>query len=124
MSASDLVLIDKCVALGLLFLSHFGKCLEDIKNSDDERLHHHLFEMQGFWDQVKNLKRKATEKTVSNTKLIDWFFTAGQIETDFFKDSISVNLYKKFYRELLKNRNAPIKHVFTKTIKSRVKKNY
>ena len=72
--------IDRCMGLGKKFAEHFDK----IYNSKDKKLiDHWAKEMDAWWDQVKDIRMKPRSKRIYNVDLLDWFFDAGQLATDF-----------------------------------------
>ena len=103
MSLSRAAAIDRCISLGEKFAEHFNKLFID---KEYER-NHHLSEMQTWYNTVKSIKLSYTSKPISNTKLVEWFFTAGQEVEDFIKPNL-VDYYEEFIINLLKTNNTKI----------------
>ena len=101
LSRSDV--IDKCLDYGKVFVEHFIKAVLDLENNSDT-LNHHIQEMQSFWDKVKILKFKHNNKLVSNSNLMDWFFTMGSDVETILPDSV-VGMYEEFIIKVLSDRN-------------------
>lgn len=72
--------------------------------SNSDTLNHHIQEMQSFWDKVKILKFKNTNKLISNSNLMDWFFTMGSDVETILPDSM-VDLYEEFMIKVLSDRD-------------------
>ena len=99
--------IIKCNRSGRIFAKHFVKCLNDISHIDIDLLHHHCKEMQAWWNDVREDKLKSNNKVLTNTKLIDWFFSGGMVYEDFMSSSQALE-YEKFIKALLKDRSQDI----------------
>lgn len=100
-------LIIKCNRLGKVFIKYFIKCLDDISDQNIERLHHHCKEMQAWWDDVKDDRLKSNNRKLTDTQLIDWFFSAGMIYEDFIPTN-DVIKYESFIDILLDNHSQDI----------------
>lgn len=90
--------INKCSDLGYQFVSHFKKLVEEGVFSKD--FSHHCDEMQSWYNQVKDIVLKHSKRKISNTQLIDWFFTYGSSTEQLFEDDI-VDVYEEFIFALL-----------------------
>ena len=90
--------IDRCISLGNRFIEHFLKVIKEGKTHQD--FLHHCQEMQAWYDSVRKIKLKLTNKALTKTNLIDWFFTAGQVPEDFMDEDL-VEIYETFYLRLL-----------------------
>lgn len=108
LSRSDV--IDKCLDYGKVFVEHFIKVILDFENNSDT-LNHHIQEMQSFWDKVKILKFKNTNKLISNSNLMDWFFTVGSDVETILPDSM-VDLYEEFMIKVLSDRDRKLIEIF------------
>ena len=102
--------IDKCLELGKKFVDHFNKIMIEGKNSNN--FQYHCQEMQAWWDKVRKIKLKSTNDYITNSKLSDWFFTAGQDYSDLIITKYIIK-YKELIFLLLNDRNATIKEIFT-----------
>ena len=93
--------IDRCVGLGKKFVEHFDK----IYNSKDKELiDHWAKEMDSWWNQVKDIKMKPSGRRIYNVDLMDWFFDAGQLATDFMTSDDTFeerDVYEAFEYKLL-----------------------
>lgn len=103
--------VKKCHTLGKQFISHFHKCMKDIYQENNKRLHYHSSEMQAWRDEVKEIKLTYNNKFLSADQLINWFFTAGSdIETAIQDEYTGV--YEQLILSLLKDRNSNIYNIF------------
>lgn len=93
--------IDRCCILGEKFIQHFHKLFMEGKS--DPNFNHHCSEMQGWWNSVCEIRLKHNNKLLTNTNLIDWFFTVGAAVEDYLKDPDEIEAYNKFYIALLYN---------------------
>ena len=99
--------IIKCNRLGKIFAEHFNKCVEDYLTNNKERLHHHASEMQAWWNDVREDRLKGSNKRIPDSKLIDWFFTAGRIYSDLITEEY-IAQYKLFVKKLLQNKETSV----------------
>ena len=99
--------IIKCNRLGKIFAEHFNKCVEDYLTNNKERLHHHASEMQAWWNDVREDRLKGSNKRISDSKLIDWFFTAGRIYSDLITEEY-IPQYRIFVKKLLQNKETSV----------------
>lgn len=93
-SAKDFVLartdaMNRCISLGKQFIEHFDKIYSDPTNQANN---HWIKEMCGWWDSVKQIKLKSTNKPILNGELRDWFFTAGANPQDFMHTATNEEL--------------------------------
>lgn len=106
--------MDLCYSLGKQFADHFIKVCKEGK--DSKNFSHHCMEMQGWWDEIKDIKLKESKKRISYSDLNDWFFTLGKDPEDFIPEEY-IELYGKLYLNLLLNREtADIKTIFKKIL--------
>ena len=103
--------IDHCASIGKLFIEHFHKLMNEPVNSDD--FDHHCNEMQSWFNDVKKIVLKYNKKLISNTQLIDWFFTIGS-SIEYIIDEPYQDIYEKFIIKLLQDRE-------TSTVKEAIK---
>lgn len=103
--------VKKCYPLGKQFISHFHKCMDDIYQENNKRLHHHTSEMQAWWDEVKEIKLTYNNKSLSADQLINWFFTAGSDIETVIQDEYT-EVYENLIISLLKDRNSDIYNIF------------
>ena len=82
----------------------------DLKNNSDT-LNHHIQEMQSFWDKVKILRFKHNNKLISNSNLMDWFFTIGSDVETIIAENL-VDLYEEFIIKVLSDRNRKLIEIF------------
>ena len=102
--------ITKCNGLAKRFIEHFEKAYNDSVFSNN--FHHHCHEMQVWWNDAKDIRLKTNNKKVSNTNLMDWFFTNGSTPEEFFTDETMIDVYNEFIIEILHNReNADIEKI-------------
>lgn len=105
--------IDRCISLGVEFAKHFNKVMSLGKTDKD--FNHHCQEMQSWYDKVRSIKIKNTNKPLSKSQLWDWFFTAGQDSEDLVDQSL-VELYEKFYLKLVSDENQSVKEVISELL--------
>lgn len=110
MSMSRLDAIDKCVQVASQFATHFEKALSDKRSKSNDFIHH-CTELNAFWNQVKDIKLKPKNKSITDVNLIDWFFTGGQDITDMVSED-NEEIYNKFINILLRDRNVDIVKAF------------
>lgn len=92
--------MDRCISLGKKFISHFDKIF---KSPKDDAVQHWQGEMKGWFNSVKEIKLKSTNKPILNSELHDWFFTAGADAKDFMQNPSNeeIELYDKFITKCL-----------------------
>ena len=100
--------VSRCIDLGYEFIEHFEKVYEEGTHSD--RFKHHCAEMTVKWDNVKNIKM-SNGKNISDSKLVDWFFTGGSVVRTLFPDEAERIIYCKLMNDLLKNKDSVISDV-------------
>lgn len=98
--------MDRCCTLGVKFIEHFHKAYNE---PNCPATNHWLKEMQNWFNDVKNIKLKTTNKPLLNRQINDWFFTA----TSFPEDIVDMDLdeqiiYDKFCTLLLNNLDVKI----------------
>lgn len=106
MSTSRSDVIDECIAKGKVFTEHFLKLMKDDINGYD--FNHHCAEMQTWWDDVKGIRFKNNNKIISNTNLVDWFFTVGQDVVDVVGEKYE-DVYNDLIIKMLVDRNKSVK---------------
>lgn len=85
---------DKCYDLGQQFVSHFDKIY---KEDNNETKKHHAAEMQNWYDQVKDLRFKGTNKKINVKQLFDWFFMPNVVvAVDLFNNDDEAYSYIEF----------------------------
>ncbi len=101
--------MDRCISLGKKFIEHFDKLYKDPKNIS---ANHWMGEMQGWFDTIKKIVLKHSNKQLSNTQLVDWFFTAGstfevmlEIKEPTKEDKKESDCYNNFIKRVLKTEN-------------------
>lgn len=106
--------IDRCYRLGKQFISHFHKIYKEGKNSLD--FNHHCQEMQTWLDSCRDIRLKATNRLVTPSNLIDWFFTAtGNIDEDNGFDSYEeIDAYNEFMLALAAHRESKVFDIASK----------
>lgn len=92
--------IERCANLGKQFIEHFKKVVDGGVNDDD--FGHHCNEMQVWYNDVKNIVLKYNKKKITNSQLIDWFFTIGS-SVEYILDDKYVDFYEDFIIILLNN---------------------
>lgn len=95
-----------CQGYGRQFITHYAKLPEDT----DELRHHHISEMQSWWDEVRNLRLKMNNKVISNQYLIDSFFTVGADIEDFLDEPYS-DSYNKLMIKMLDDRDKSLSSI-------------
>lgn len=98
LSRSDAM--ERCISLGKKFIEHFDKIYKD---PNCQAVNHWTSEMQGWLNNVREIKLKTTNKTLLDGNLRDWFFTAGALPEDFMTNAIYEELeaYDKFVNLIL-----------------------
>lgn len=89
--------IDRCFNLGKKFTQHFNTIAK--LGKEDVDFKHHCQELQSWYDAVRVIKLKESNKTITRSQLWDWFFTAGQGVEDVILSQF-IDLYEDFYLEL------------------------
>lgn len=90
--------IEECYSLGLKFVEHFDKAVREGTDSYD--FYHHCKEMQGWWNRVRGIKLKNTNRSIGKVNLMDWFFTLGMDIEDFIDDKYA-DIYESMSLKLL-----------------------
>lgn len=103
------VISNRCLDLGILFIGHFRKAFHD---TSTEARHHHIAEMQAWWDKVRSLRFKGSNKLISSSDLIDWFFTAGALYGDFLESDDEVDCYEALIHEMIYDRKKKIQDIW------------
>lgn len=104
--------IDRCCTLGKKFTKHFEKIY---MNRDSESFNHWASEMQAWFNEVHDIVLKHSNKRISTTQLMDWFFTRGSTtELIFHANYDIIDKYEIFITKLLNNLNVKksLKEVF------------
>ena len=96
--------MDRCISLGKKFIEHFDKIYKNPKSRD---VNHWINEMNAWFQKVKEIKLKESNKPILNGNLRDWFFTAGANPQDFMNNPTYKECedYDKFTEEILKGKN-------------------
>lgn len=94
--------INRCADLGKPFIEHFKKIIDT--GIQDKDFNHHCHEMQTWFNDVKNITLKYNNKHLSNSQLMDWFFTIGSDTETLLEDSYR-ELYEDFIISLLVNKD-------------------
>lgn len=89
--------IDRCFNLGKKFTQHFNMIAK--LGKDDTDFKHHCQELQSWYDPVRVIRLKESNKTITRSQLWDWFFTVGQDVEDVILPQFT-DLYEDFYLEL------------------------
>ena len=92
--------IEECYSLGLKFVEHFDKAI--CEGTDPRDFYHHCKEMQGWWDKVRSIKLKNTNRLIGRVNLMDGFFTLGMDIEDFINDEYT-GIYESIILRLLNN---------------------
>ncbi len=93
--------MDRCYSLGIKFIEHFDKIYSNFQDPD---VPHWEGEMQGWFDSIKRIKLKSTNKPLLDRQIIDWFFTATTFPEDIVDmDEDEQETYDKFCTLLLTN---------------------
>ena len=101
--------VNKCIDLGYKFIEHFEKIYREGVTSMD--FYHHCSEMSGWWKSVLNLRLTSTNNHLSDSKLVDWFFTGGSNVGTLFPDETERLVYCKFMNELLNHKDSKISDI-------------
>lgn len=108
--------VSKCIDLGTEFIEHFEKIYKDRKGIDSIDFYHHCSEMMGWWKTVRKLKLTHNNKPLNDSKLVDWFFTAGSDVKILFEDEKERIVYCKLMNELLANKDSLISDILEKLL--------
>lgn len=92
--------IEECYSLGLKFVEHFDKAVRE--GTDSRDFYYHCKEMQGWWNKVRGIKLKNTNRLIGKVNLMDWFFTLGMDIEDFIDDKYA-GIYENMILRLLNN---------------------
>lgn len=114
--------ISNCIGTGKRFIKHFDKIY---KEPNAESVNHWCNEMQTWFNNVIDIKLKENNKKLNNSKIRDWFFTAGAYPEDFIKATDEeLDLYDDFCEDLLKTKNVKesIKLIHNKSTHDSLKK--
>lgn len=101
--------VEKCETLGRKFIEHFRKAFYD--TSEGAR-HHHIAEMQAWWDCVKDIRIKSSNRVISSSDLMDWFFTAGALYGDFLESNDEIDCYEALIDEMIYDRKKKIQDIW------------
>lgn len=80
MSLSRSDAMDRCISLGEKFIEYFHNIYHN-RNSTD--INHWISEMSSWYNSVKKIRLKSTNKPLLINNLMDWFFTAGSNPEEF-----------------------------------------
>lgn len=97
--------ISKCMELGNKFIEHFIKVAEEGRYGQD--FEHHCKEMQTWWNFAKSIQLKYNKKLISNSQLMDWFFSRGS-SIEYIIPAKYQDAYEEFCINLLKDKNKSI----------------
>lgn len=97
--------IGKCVELGNEFIEHFIKVADEGPYNRD--FEYHCKEMQTWWNLVTDIQLKYNKKLISNSQLMDWFFSRGS-SIEYIIPTKYQDAYEEFCINLLKNKNKSI----------------
>lgn len=93
--------IDKCSDLSVKFIDNFNKIYNDAKDIDNL-----VNNMQSYYNMVRNIVIKGTNRPLPIDKVVDWFLTNSSDSKLLFKDNlIEAKIYDDFMYELIKNDN-------------------
>lgn len=104
--------ISRCNSLGKRFNEHFHKMYTD---PDAQSFEHWSSEMNTWYLDARKIVLKTNNKPISETQLMDWFFTEGSSVDELFKDSDECDFYNKFVIQLLANKEFTVLDAFEKT---------
>lgn len=90
--------IDKCMSLGKQFVEHFDKIYNE---NDEATIKHHGEEMQGFLNQILDIKLKENHKPLNEKQIYDYFITCGKLPIDLFDNETEASVYDEFSNDLL-----------------------
>lgn len=93
--------LERCIGLGKKFVEHFDKIYNNRNSVDVE---HWKKEMEGWWNQVKDIQLKPSSRRIYNVDLIDWFFDGGESAINFMtaEDKLTErDVYEEFEYRLL-----------------------
>ena len=93
--------IDICISLGEEFIEHFKEICQ--KGVSDRDFKHHCQELQAWYDKIKKIVIKQTNKKISKIQMIDWFFTCGSSLEELFDDDDIQTKYEEFIIKLLES---------------------
>lgn len=91
--------IELCISLGERFIEHFKEIYE--KGKDDIDFKHHCQELQSWYDKINKIVLKQSNKSLSKTQKIDWFFTCGSSLENIFNNSEMEDVYEEFIFTLI-----------------------
>lgn len=109
MAISKSEAMDKCLSLGKQFIEHYHKVY--LEGPDSRDFQHHCHEMQTWYNSVRSIKLKNTNRGLTPVNLIDWFFTVGAIPEDFLDTDDEIDSYNKFIIELLHDSDSKISDI-------------
>lgn len=101
--------LEQLESLGKQFMKHFIKVVNE--GPEAPTFSHHCKEMQDWFNKAKEKRLKQDGKTITNTNLVDWFFSARRSPEDFIKNGLILDIYEQFYPRLLVNRKAIIEDI-------------
>lgn len=97
--------IGKCMELGSEFIEHFIKVADEGPYNRD--FEHHCKEMQTWWNLVKSIQLRYNKKLISNSQLMDWFFSRGS-SIEYVIPIKFQDAYEEFCIKLLNDKNKSI----------------
>lgn len=99
MSKSDAA--DICMGLGKKFMQHFAKICNQPQSPARE---HWIAEMQSWWNKVRVIKLKSTNRFLPTHLIVEWFLTAGTSPDTYLRGE-TIHQYEKFMDLLLTTRD-------------------
>ena len=100
--------VSRCIDFGYEYVELFKKFYEEGVHSESFELY--CAEMTAKWNNVKDIKM-SNGKNISDSKLVDWFFTSGSVVRDLFPDEAERIVYCKLMNELLKHKDSVISDI-------------
>jgi len=101
---SDMDAMDVCIFNGIKFIKYFSMIYLDFESSKKEGI---INKMQDMFDDISSIKLKETNRIIESNYLIDSFFSAGAVPSDFMINptDLQAQTYDYFMFNVLENKD-------------------
>ena len=86
--------VDRGYVLGKKFIENFNKIY---KNINSETVHYWSYEMQSWYNEIRDIRLKGKNKPLNMTQMTDWFYSFGSSYEEYFNyDAEEIDYYEEF----------------------------
>ena len=87
--------ISRCYGIGKQFIIHFHKIYTS--PDDTTTINHWASELQGWYNEARDIRLKPKNKPLNNSQMKDWFYSFGNSYEEFFnEDAEEIDAYETF----------------------------